>query len=274
MSKAVNRFLYKAKKVSKSLLSECTEAFLYLLWLSSAPTSAKVFTNCLDYQFRKRTIETTISRLYKKGYISKIKGKKGFFDVNTTMGNLLWPHLDNLRLHKYQKKWDGLWRLVIYDIPEKQKNKRDILRDYLKYLGFGKIQGSSWASPYDFSAEIHTFCNEQKILEHICIYEGKVFTGKDIDKFVQGAWRLEELNNEYQAFIELCNVSLERVATEKITPKDCCELYFKVYSSYVAAIQKDPFLPNDFTPNFPRKKVEHLFKRFCEVVSKELHLVM
>lgn len=43
---------------------------------------------------------------------------------------------------------DGVWKLIIFDIPEKKRKVRDHLRSRLITLGFKKWQTSIWASPY------------------------------------------------------------------------------------------------------------------------------
>lgn len=45
-------------------------------------------------------------------------------------------------------KWDGKWRVIIFDIPEKRKLTRDKLRYSLVSVGFIKIQNSVWVYPY------------------------------------------------------------------------------------------------------------------------------
>lgn len=49
---------------------------------------------------------------------------------------------------------DGIWKLVIFDIPEKQKKVRTVLRAKLKQLHFQKWQNSIWISPYALDKEI------------------------------------------------------------------------------------------------------------------------
>jgi DNA-binding transcriptional regulator PaaX len=49
---------------------------------------------------------------------------------------------------------DGVWKLVIFDIPEKHKYVRSVLRGKLKQLHFKKWQNSIWVSPYELSSEI------------------------------------------------------------------------------------------------------------------------
>lgn len=43
---------------------------------------------------------------------------------------------------------DGVWKMVIFDIPEKQRPVRTFLRSRLKALGFKMWQASIWISPY------------------------------------------------------------------------------------------------------------------------------
>ena len=47
-----------------------------------------------------------------------------------------------------QKQWDGLWRLVCFDIPEKKRRRRDALRIKLKESGFFEWQKSVFIYPY------------------------------------------------------------------------------------------------------------------------------
>jgi DNA-binding transcriptional regulator PaaX len=49
---------------------------------------------------------------------------------------------------------DGVWKLVIFDIPEKQKYVRVVLRAKLKSLNFKKWQNSIWVSPFALDSEI------------------------------------------------------------------------------------------------------------------------
>jgi DNA-binding transcriptional regulator PaaX len=55
---------------------------------------------------------------------------------------------------KKPKKWDGKWRVVLFDIPEKDRLFRDILRQHLYNLDFKKLQHSVFVSPYPFEKEI------------------------------------------------------------------------------------------------------------------------
>ena len=77
---------------------------------------------------------------------------------------------------KKPKHWDGKWRLVLFDIPEKNRLFRDILRGHLQTLKFLKLQYSVFISPHPF---------EKPILELISLYSAqpyvRVVTATNID---------------------------------------------------------------------------------------------
>ena len=51
-------------------------------------------------------------------------------------------------------KWDGKWRMFIFDIPEEMRSRRDSLRDKLKSLGLYNIQRSVFVYPFDCRKEM------------------------------------------------------------------------------------------------------------------------
>lgn len=55
---------------------------------------------------------------------------------------------------------DGVWKLIIFDIPEKKRAIRNHLRAKLKTLGFKKWQASIWITPYKLDPSI-----EQELTE-------------------------------------------------------------------------------------------------------------
>lgn len=52
------------------------------------------------------------------------------------------------------KKWDGKWRLVMFDIPMRFTKGREALRYHLKNLNFFQFQKSAWIYPYPCEDEI------------------------------------------------------------------------------------------------------------------------
>lgn len=55
---------------------------------------------------------------------------------------------------KIPSTWDGIWRLVMFDIPERKRQARDALRDKLKELGFKELQKSVFIFPHRCKNEV------------------------------------------------------------------------------------------------------------------------
>jgi len=61
--------------------------------------------------------------------------------------------IDALKIEK-PKKWDGKWRIIIFDIAQLKKLSREAFRGKLKQIGFYPLQKSVWAHPFDCRDEI------------------------------------------------------------------------------------------------------------------------
>ena len=55
---------------------------------------------------------------------------------------------------KKKKNWQGRWFLVVFDVPEEERNKRDYLRRFLKEIGFYPYNQSVYVFPYECEKEI------------------------------------------------------------------------------------------------------------------------
>ena len=96
-------------------------------------------------------IKTTIGKLHSDGLIRfKQDGENKYVSLTHKGEMALAKHqsIHHLLQHN-NKKWDGKWRIVIFDIREKRRVLRDRLREWLNDIGFIKVQNSVWAFPYD-----------------------------------------------------------------------------------------------------------------------------
>lgn len=86
----------------------------------------------------------SLKKLIMDGYVQEktTNGRKTFSLTNK--GKLRYESLKE----KKQKRWDGKWRLVSFDVYEKNRNKRDLLRRELQAYGFQMMHQSMWAYPY------------------------------------------------------------------------------------------------------------------------------
>lgn len=151
------------RKENKEQIKEITKDILLILGASGLVITLALFPG-LAYvikgvwkkrKYDQRKFNYALKRLQDQKMITiGQKGDQTIIKI-TQKGKkrVLQYKLDEMKIRK-PKKWDGLWRIVIFDIPEKKKIARNALRRKLKELDFVKIQKSVFVHPYPCRDEI------------------------------------------------------------------------------------------------------------------------
>lgn len=214
----------KIKEVSNNLITTLGNLFLAMIYLGSASGSYAQIMEEVELIMgghNPKVLKETFFKLRSDGFIRK----------NNQLTEIGWQRIKGF-IPQYQKErnWDGLWRLVIFDIPENIRYKRNILRQKLKDLGFGRLQASVWISPYDFQEIVEKVIDFYFLNRFVVWFESKDLTmGKSLKDFTWRVWRLDKLNKEYGDFLKL----LEDKKTVN---------FFKT-SAYLSILKRDPQLP-------------------------------
>ncbi|OHB21273.1 MAG: CRISPR-associated endonuclease Cas2 [Parcubacteria group bacterium RIFCSPLOWO2_01_FULL_48_18] len=77
-------------------------------------------------------------------------------------------NLEEMKLKK-SASWDHKWRIVIYDVPSDKRTARNALNEYMKRLGFYRLQKSVWIYPYECRDEIDFVSSVFEVREY-CLY--------------------------------------------------------------------------------------------------------
>lgn len=121
-----------------------------------------------------------LTRLKYKGEIEFVErdGKK-YVRLTDKGEKILNLNREKLKLvNNKTRKWDRRYRLVMFDIPEKRKKIRKLLRFEMQEVGFLRIQDSVWVYPFD--------CEE-----FIALLKADMHIGKDVLYAV-----VEEIEND------------------------------------------------------------------------------
>ncbi len=106
-------------------------------------------------KINKKELKYGINKLYESKCVRKNENKDGTVTIIITdKGKLkaLNYKFEEMRIDK--KNWDGKWRILTFDVPEKVRWGRDALRDKIKKLGFYELQKSVFIFPYECKNEI------------------------------------------------------------------------------------------------------------------------
>lgn len=118
-------------------------------------------------EVKKSSLSKALKRLREKGFIELVSNEKLAYRI-TDKGR---ERAIQASLSLEDKKWDGIWRLVIFDIPETRKQARNLLRNKLKQWGFIPWQKSVWASKKNCTKPLRDFVKSVGIEDWVIILE-------------------------------------------------------------------------------------------------------
>jgi len=102
----------------------------------------------------------------------------------------------------WQRRWSGVWYLMVYDIPETQRSYRNVLRQFLRQLRIGRLQGSVWITPRDIRPEYNDLVKAAGIESYAYLFEARTVLGLPTELVVRSAWPTDLLKQCQQWYCE------------------------------------------------------------------------
>ena len=178
------------KKSKSEIVKDVFELLLLGGAIMIAATSPYFLVNLLRgyrrwKKYQKRKIYDAFSYLKKGGYIRIEERNRQIYISLTEKGKKKAGRfqIDNLEIDK-SSRWDGQWRLVLFDVIELKKTHREALRGKLKELGFYSFQKSAWIAPWNCQKEISLLREFFGLSENELrlVVSGEIGSDKDVRK--------------------------------------------------------------------------------------------
>lgn len=238
--------------LTKGLISNFVDFVLF---------ETKLFEEFATDPLALRSLRLTLRKIHKVAGLTSIKERNAIYNARKAGwikkdGTLTKEGREKLNqiLPFYQRprKWDGKWYLVIFDIPEKIKFKREILRGKLKKLGFGQLQASVWLSPFNYLNNILEIIKFYKLEPYVILSETDKLGQEGSRPLAQRVWKLNKINTKYKEFIQ------------KYSPlKEYSK--FELEVDFFSILRKDPQLPFDLlSPEWKGEEVHTLYKKLSK----------
>lgn len=141
-------------------------------------------------RYSKKQLNNSLGMLKRQKLIKITQEKDGRFEVKLTnkgKKRVLRLSLDELVIQK-PNRWDGKWRIVIFDIPNEVNSARGALRGKMKELGFKQLQRSVWVYPYDCEDEIIFLAEALEVEKYV-----EIITAERIlhEKVIRDAFKIQ-----------------------------------------------------------------------------------
>jgi len=223
-----------------------TEERLYLLLWTFEKFSRPTFRNLTD------SFPCWASRRGFQRQLDLLERKK-FLESRTEDGAGRVHHLTKAgRLHAlggrdpdlaWRRPWDKKWRLVSFDISQKQNSLRVRLRRSLARLGFGYLQNSVWVTPDPLGPLVDKWKEQQVNVELLFLFQGRPCGGESDPDIARGAWDFDAINEAYEVHSGVLgeHPPLRRICEE--TADDWQKWFAIERQAWQSAISLDPFLP-------------------------------
>jgi phenylacetic acid degradation operon negative regulatory protein len=143
----------------------------------------------------------------------------------------------------WRRSWDGLWRLVMFDLPSSQRRLRMQLWRLLTDRHYGYLQNSVWISP-DPVAEIKETLNALPSAADVLLcLEGRPSTGESDGDIVNAAWNFAEIDRRYSRCLEILDEAPPTSGSKLV------EWARREQTAWKRVMQIDPLLPLALHPS-------------------------
>ncbi|WP_030434493.1 PaaX family transcriptional regulator [Actinoplanes subtropicus] len=142
---------------------------------------------------------------------------------------------------------DG-WLVVVFSVPESEREKRHALRTSLTRLGFGTAAPGVWVAPGNLAAETRRTLERRGLSGYVDIFTGDYFAFGDLRSKVPQWWDLDDLTALYEDFLSRHRPLLERVTASGATPREAFGMYVPMLTEWRRLPYRDPGLPLELLP--------------------------
>lgn len=171
----------------------------------------------------------------------------------------------------WNKRWNGFWYLFVYDVPEKNRSYRDVLRRFLKRMRLGCLQQSVWVTPTDIRPEFDDLVKGAGVDSFAYLFESKTVLRLPNRRVVDDAWDLERLYEIQSRFCVVTEQNLDLLLSGNFDPDALASLLRTSLTAYHAAFTEDPLLPRKLLPpDYLGEKAYALHCRLFKEMNKKL----
>ena len=142
---------------------------------------------------------------------------------------------------------DG-WLVVVFSVPESERDKRHELRTSLTRLGFGTASPGVWVAPRGLAGETRHTLERRGLSEYVDLFAGEHLAFGDLRSKVREWWDLDELTALYADFLDRYRPVRDRVAADPVTPPEAFGLYLPMLTEWRRLPYRDPGIPLSLLP--------------------------
>lgn len=196
-------------------------------------------------------VRATLFRLRKTNLIQDSqKGRETLFSLADSGKEYITDYMN--RISRAEQEWNGKWLLFSFNIPEKKRGLRNILRSELIALGFGRLHANLWVSPYDIREECNKIIERLKLKEFTAMFITD-YAGDDPRALAFRAWNIGQLRKTYERLLQKYRNQYEEFKKSRFTDSsqwamEALVRLLKLKEELAEYGAKVPYLPKELLP--------------------------
>ena len=220
----------------------------------------------------KRAYNNAMYRLREAGLVVE-SGKAG----NLPLLKLTPQGRERLPVYHHPEKfwetpWNGIWYMLIFDVPETERHYRDILRGFLKHLRMGCLQKSVWITPRDIRPEYDDLETAAGVHAVSYLLESRTVLHQETAELVRDSWNFEWLGNLHRRYLSVFVKNLQLLQQNPPEREPLMNLLHQESEAYIQCMRSDPLLPNPLLPRgYIGKKVFLLHGKIRLAIASALN---
>lgn len=220
--------------------------------------------------FSAGAVRALISRMKRKGFLqSRRLGRRSFYRL-TDLGlkDVRWG--GERAFAPPDDEWDGRWTVVTYSVPEKHRKRRDALRGWLNWFGFGAVAPGTWISPHPLSPEAERKLRDLGVWEYLEIFRAEHVGPSDPRTLVADAWpQLSVLGDRYRTYVAKYEAVLRCFEGGTLDHEQCFATRLRSLIEFVTITLDDPALPSSLLPeDWPHPPAQLVFKKLQQALAE------
>jgi phenylacetic acid degradation operon negative regulatory protein len=214
-------------------------------WLSIAA----VVRLMADLGVEEPAVRSSISRLKRRGLLDarRVEGVAGYA-LTEVAQEILADGDARIFGRRRAEEADG-WLLVVFSVPESERDKRHQLRSQLTRLGFGTVAPGVWVAPGHLADEAAELLDRRGLAGYVELFRGAQLALRDARDDVARWWDLDSLHGRYAEFLDRQEPVRERVAAAGgVEPERAFADYVRLLTDWRRLPYADPGLPLNLLP--------------------------
>lgn len=188
-----------------------------------------------------------IQRLEAQAYIESRRDERlGQRVVRLTRKGLAAGQVGSDPEQRWHRSWDGKWRVILFDLPEEERESRRILRRKLQASGFGCMQRSAWISPDPVDGLAVKLQPLAVNAANLVLLDATPSGGEHSADLVRAAWDFKRINEAWEKLEFHLGAP---PGTSQLAAKDKLVRWVtKERELLQGCFRFDPFLPKELLP--------------------------